>query len=213
VAVGTAQILASRARSPQGGMVSEWSLRVVHGPATADERRVKPERGGTEPTNGDGASRRRGNVEMAQAVLAENPERVRRKPNSLGVSRVRLVRRGGAAQDLILRDHSSQAALSAALRPGGRCSRLPHTPCEGGRDLFRESSRFLAKSNQCFGWTLILPRPTFSFVAGTGDWTGDFRPARVGPGVRKGHGNVQPDTPRKGWRRPRKGPSEAAFGL
>ena len=88
MAVGTAQILASHAGSPQGVMVSEWSLRVVPGPATAEVRRVKPECRGTEPTNGDGASRRRGNVEMVQAVLAENPERVRRKPNSLGVSRV-----------------------------------------------------------------------------------------------------------------------------
>jgi hypothetical protein len=231
VAVGTAQIPTSHAAPLQGGTVFERSLRAAHEPATADERRVTPERGGTEPTNDDGANRRRGNVEMARAVLAENPERARRKPDSLGVSRVRSrtrAARGSAKERAAVSGLRPANAPSAARRPCGRCSRFPRPPVEGGnntrsssspprrwgtrasrarfghpnapsgaRDLrgreatisSRETSRFFAKSVRRFGWTKRRWRPTFSSVAGTGNWTGGFRPARVGSGPERATGS------------------------
>ncbi len=177
MAVGAAQIPASRARPPQGGMVFERSPRAVRGRATADERRVKPEHEGTEPTNGGGASRRRGNVEMAKAVLTESPERVRRKPNSLGASRV-----WRAARDHSLFVSSTEWGRPARPHLLGSCLQAARSaPAFGLRPVLAPPPHFVRERRR-----RVLAKacgPSRKATSGSGGHSGDpALPSHLSPG-------------------------------
>jgi len=127
---------------------------------------------------------------MAQAVLAENPERVRRKLNSLGVSRV------GRAEIRDLR-HETRDTGEGAQLAGLRFSRI----------------FFFTREIPAAFWVDVRAGVAYLLTCRREGKLERGHPARKGrPGARKGDGIVRPGAPRKGRRRLRKGPSEAAFG-
>ncbi len=85
--VGAAQIPANHTEPSQDGAASRRDFRVLDGPATTDGQWVEPQHEGTGPRR---RWRRESLLEAHRSGIVastENPERARRKPDSLGVSR------------------------------------------------------------------------------------------------------------------------------